>query len=111
MGPGPARGYTPPTMRIAPTNPFHIARAYQVQAVRPAALAPENSQPVVGSIAPSASPAPSGRIIAAVVPGRVSFVGAEPAPAANALPFYRHPADANAAATSISAGRLIDVEG
>ena len=34
-----------------------------------------------------------------------------PAPAAAAFPMYRHPADKNAAATAINAGKTIDIQG
>jgi hypothetical protein len=99
-------------MRPEPTNPFHIARAYQVQppAARSAnpAPRPESTNPVAGSIKPVA---PSSRIVAAIVPGRVSFAGAAPAQVQTALPFYTHPADKNAAATAVTAGRTLDVQG
>lgn len=50
------------------------------------------------------------RLVAAFVPGRVDFSGDAPKPSdPAALPFYRHPADANSAATSIAAGRIINV--
>ncbi len=54
------------------------------------------------------------RMIAATVPGRVNFQADAPASnasASNALPMYRHPADRNAAATAVNAGRVLDVEG
>lgn len=91
-------------MQILPTNPVHIARAYQT--LPPKGPAPQSSDPIAGSI----KPAPSSRIVAATVPGRVNFSGAEPAPSGPALAFYRHPADKNAAATSISAGRTLDIQ-
>jgi hypothetical protein len=96
-------------MRIGPTNPFHIARAYQTQPPK-AAPAPQqpDAAPVVGSIKP---PSPTSRIVAAQVPGRVNFSGAQPQPEAAALAFYRHPADKNAAATAINAGKTLDVQG
>jgi hypothetical protein len=65
--------------------------------------------------------AQTGGLLAGRVPGGVAFVGhptsvaahamAAPGVAArsDALPFYRHPADLNAAATSINAGRILDV--
>jgi len=46
-----------------------------------------------------------------VVPGRINFTGAEPVQAGGALPMYRHPGDKNAAATALSAGRMIDIQG
>lgn len=89
-----------PTRPVQPSNPFHLARAY---AARPAAEAP-------------AAPARSeslGRLVAGVVPGGVSFDAAgSPSPtAAAALPFYTHPADRNAAATGVTLGRVLDVNG
>jgi hypothetical protein len=49
------------------------------------------------------------RLVAAVVPGGVDFSAGAPAPAPAAIPMYRHPADRNAAAVSVQAGRMIDV--
>ena len=100
--------------RIEPTNPFHIARAYQVQS--PGAMRASHATAAVapaGSIKPqneAAKPAVQ-KMVAGVVPGRVNFTGSEPAQAGPALPMYRHPADKNAAATLLSAGRMIDVQG
>lgn len=52
------------------------------------------------------------RLVAGVVPGRVDFSGDTPQPSGSeALPMYRRPADRNAAATGVQAGRLIDVRG
>jgi hypothetical protein len=87
--------------------PFHIAKAYGIQpAGRIAPVAPVQA-------AAQAQRVPTGaeRLIAAAVPGGISFDGPVPAPAAAALPFYRHPADKNTAATLISAGRTLDVTG
>ena len=99
---------------VRPTIPFHIARAYGV-APRPAS--------------PAAQPAPTkrvskpemsredaareklARLIAARVPGGIDFTNDEPVPSAGAIPMYRHPADRNAAATGVVAGRVIDVVG
>lgn len=58
--------------------------------------------------APASSAA--NRMIAATVPGRVNFQS-DPASTSPALPMYRHPADRNAAATAVNAGRVLDVEG
>jgi hypothetical protein len=90
-------------------GPFQIARAYGV-AVRPVpqvrpVAAPQSQEPAKGAGVRAAS-----RLVAGGVPGRVSFAGAEPQPDTGALAMYRHPADTNAAATGVSAGRLIDVE-
>lgn len=97
-------------MRIEPTNPFHIARAYQVQpprATQPVAPVTPPADPVAGSIKPD----PTTRIVAATVPGRINFANAEPSHDSAAIPFYRHPADKNAAATALTAGRTLDVQG
>ena len=51
------------------------------------------------------------RLVAATVPGGIDFSGAEPMPTDASLPMYRHPADRNAAATTLTAGRRIDIEG
>jgi hypothetical protein len=89
-------------MRIQPTNPFHISRAYQTSPPKPAA-----TKDVAGSIKPAQ---PTSRMVAAQVPGRVNFSGTEPQPTGPTLPFYRHPADKNAAATAINAGRSLDIQ-
>ena len=101
-------------MRIdGPTNPMHIARAYGVQP-------PAQVQPVsnVQQINPAAKPADGTqlspslmRLVAARVPGGIDFNAEQPQPTKTAIPFYRHPADQNAAAVSINAGRAIDVTG
>ncbi len=97
-------------MRIPPTNPFHISRAYQVQPPKAAAPVTANANPVAGAIKPQVLPQPASRIVAAIVPGRVSFAGDQPQPQAAAIAFYRHPADKNAAATAIDAGRNLDIQ-
>lgn len=53
------------------------------------------------------------RLVAGVVSGRVEFDenGVAKVGAGDALSMYRRPADRNAAATGVSAGRLIDVRG
>lgn len=51
------------------------------------------------------------RLVAGAVPGGVRFDGEVPAPAADVVPFYRHPADKNAAATSVNLGRVLDTRG
>jgi hypothetical protein len=92
-----------------PSNPFHIARAYQVMA--PRAARPVAAAAATGPVASIGTPAkPASKLVAAVVPGRINFAGGQPAQAGPALPMYRHPADKNAAATSLSAGRTIDVQ-
>lgn len=52
----------------------------------------------------------SERLVAAVVPGRIDFSQEQPVQnTAGALPFYRHPADKNSAATRIAVSTKIDV--
>ncbi len=100
----------------APTNPFHISRAYQTAV--PGAIRGMNVTPAERLAAP-VQPGPvnqltnlsARRIVAGIVPGKVDFSGSTPAPAPTALPMYRHPADKNAAATAVNAGKVIDIEG
>lgn len=98
---------------IPPTLPFHLARAYgvtQTPRVRPVAPVPPVERSAGG--APAAQTDPRlGRLVAAVVPGGVEFSGDSPRPASSSLPFYRHPADRNAAATGVSLGRVLDTNG
>lgn len=49
------------------------------------------------------------RLVAAVVPGKVDFSAGRPPATPESIPMYRHPADRNAAAVSVHAGRMIDV--
>lgn len=52
----------------------------------------------------------SDRLVAATVPGRIDFSQEQPVQnTAGALPFYRHPADKNSAATRIAVSTKIDV--
>lgn len=100
---------------IPPTNPFHIARAYALRSaqrpaaaegVKPAAGAEPVRQPERAGLSPALS-----RLVGAVVPGRVDFSEDLPRPASDPIPFYRHPADRNAAATILNTGRVLDVNG
>lgn len=98
---------------VEPTIPFHLARAYGVQPARPVAPVPPvraiaNPEAAGASIAPRAGSEIRERLVAAVVPGRVDFSGPEPA---QTMSLYRHPADRNAAATGVHAGRVLDVTG
>lgn len=57
-------------------------------------------------------PGKVGRLVAAVVPGGIDFSGDVPRPSSGEpLVMYRHPADKNAAATGVAAGRRLDVRG
>jgi len=108
-------------MNIESNNPLplHIARAYGLSA-------PARNAPVPVEVAREAVEAQRveirrelsntqrnvSRLIAGVVPGGIDFTGETPVPGkTSALPFYSHPADRNAAATSIRIGRSIDVTG
>ncbi len=100
-------------MRIEPSNPFHISRAYgmkpPVSSARveaPAAAAPASDTSAVARAGPGAA-----KLVAGVVPGRIDFSGDQPTQNTSAIAMYRHPADRNAAATGVNAGRLIDITG
>jgi hypothetical protein len=112
----------PSSGAFGPTNPYHIARAYGTQPVGPvrpvqrAVTTPVQPVEPVSREAGAATvrDANISRLVAGVVPGGVNFEadgegGARPAGAP--LPFYRHPADKNAAATAVSIGRSLDVNG
>ena len=119
---------------IPPTLPFHLAKAYGVKAapatplpktnqtapIRPGFDRLEGFRPTDKADLASAQKTATikQRLIAAMVPGGVAFGdnGAIPStktskPASGPLPFYRHPADKNAAATAIDLGSRIDTEG
>ncbi len=108
---------------IPPTNPFHISRAYQSAPLARAASAGRvnggaAARPGTSHVSPSA---PGGsvtpqmnvntrRLVAGSVPGKVDFTANGTAIASTtAIPLYRHPADKNAAATGVSAGRIVDI--
>ena len=100
-----------PMTAINSIQGLRISRAYglPVPASSPIArIEPGSSSRVVA--------APSTRVqnlVGAVVPGRIAFDSATGAPvhAQNPIPFYRSPADRNAAAVSIEIGRSIDIQG
>jgi hypothetical protein len=93
-------------MRIGPGMSSQVARAYGIQA-RPVSpvLAPAAAASPEGA---AHGPAPVSRLVGAVVPGKVSFAGEAPVQT-DAIALYRHPADRNAAATGVQAGRVIDL--
>jgi hypothetical protein len=119
---------------IPPTLPFHLAKAY---GVRPAAKPTDRPAITVTPVAPGVdrvdgvrAPADTAdlattrkaeairqRLVAGVVPGGVAFENGTarataPTPErAAAIPFYRHPADKNAAATAIDLGARLDTRG
>jgi hypothetical protein len=92
-------------MRIEGASiPFHVARAYGLQPrVNPPAVQPVSPVPrVLGGEAR--------KLVAGVVPGKINFAEGGAVPTAG-LSMYRHPADKNAAATGVGAGRMVDVTG
>ena len=97
-------------MRITPpTIPLQLAKAY---GVAPAARrAPVQAPESAGRLGREPADRPGQGLIAAVVPGGIDFSGPESAPRPAAIPLYRHPADHNAAATAVHAGRVVDLEG
>ena len=93
---------------LPPTMPHHVMKAYGVTAPgRPAAVRGADSAARVGGEAPGGR---GSRLVAGVVRGGIDFSGAEPQPSGASLRFYRHPASANAAATALEAGRVLDLE-
>jgi len=107
-----AYGVTPPVRR----PPAQAAPAAKPSAAtQPAAIQPaQRTQAVAGTrIATPAVPPDTARklssLVAARVGGQIDFTAAGQPVAAGALPLYRHPADKNAAATAVSAGRSLDV--
>lgn len=102
-------------MRIDPSMPLHLARAYGVSRagfnpVPP--VTPVQRKAMPQQDASNATPANAARLVAARVPGGIDFTAgdAQPTPT-QSLAMYRHPADKNAAAVSVQAGRAIDVRG
>lgn len=103
-----------PMTSVRPTIPFHIARAYGVARVRRRPRPSPRHRKRVSKPEMSREDAAReklARLIAARVPGGIDFTNDEPVPSAGAIPMYRHPADRNAAATGVVAGRVIDVVG
>lgn len=104
-------------MRITPpTNPFHVARVYGVAAPAPVRAGGASVEPVAPIGRADGAPAhklPTNvdRLVAGIVRGRIDFSDGAPRPSqrSEAIPMYRRPADLNAAATVIHAGRTIDV--
>ncbi|TVQ62885.1 MAG: hypothetical protein EA378_03475 [Phycisphaerales bacterium] len=102
-------GARSPAHASATPTADRAASVRDVASVRPSANAE-----AVGRIQPAPSHSSSGslrNLVAGLVPGRIDFSGDEPVPTRpEAMPIYRHPADKNAAATGVHAGRLIDTE-
>jgi len=109
------------------SDPFKIASAYGAKPirVRPVPADPQARGTNAAGLSPSQKPAQQAggitrgadQLLAGSVTGQVDFMAgpptqtAKPREAASTIAFYRHPADANAAATSIDLGRRLDVEG
>lgn len=114
-----------PSVTNSPTNPYHISRAYGAAPTAPAGAstvagrtrgsttaesiaAPRVAQ---GGVTPGMN-ANVRRLVAGVVPGRIDFTAGVAMPSRDGvIPMYRHPADKNAAAVAVHAGRTIDVNG
>ena len=101
---------------LPPTNPYHIARAYGVQAPGRASGGSSSAAATTSSSSVPEAVRPEGvrKLVAGVVPGGVAFDAggsAQPSSPGASLPMYRHPADRNAAATAVSVGRSLDVRG
>lgn len=103
-------------MRIdQPSIPHHVAKAYgigataPVQQVRPVEPARQIDRPERAQRIDKTS-----RLVAGIVDGRVGFDrhgSPQPVRDTSSLAMYRHPADKNAAATAVHAGRSLDVTG
>lgn len=120
---------------IPPSLPFRLAKAYGVQPTQQPAKSERGVTvtPVGNGAYTGVQPTDKAdlssvdstaaireKLVAAKVPGGVSFEGGRAVPgapasqasgAAASLPFYRHPADRNAAATSINLGTHLDTRG
>ena len=113
---------------IPPTLPFDVAQTYGVRApisVRPLAKAPVQAQTQAASQTQplaridradkadlSRVSSGVGRLLAAKVETPAFEGVSNPAPArADAMAFYHHPADRNAAATGVDIGRSLDISG
>lgn len=106
-----AMNINPNQAATAPTNPYHIARAYGVQTTPPVRPV-QTVSAAPRQAAESEGPDVVQRLVAGMVPGGVAFDSAGvPRPASAALPMYRHPADKNAAATAVQVGRRLDTTG
>lgn len=91
--------------------PFYVARAYGI-GTRPA------TQIEAKPTAAASSAANTAKLVAGTVAGPVRFNSLDTTAQTNtpmsepadSFPLYRHPADKNAAATSINAGRSLDTQ-
>jgi hypothetical protein len=93
---------------IDPTIPPQVARVHPLErAARPLTVTPLRRTDGV-SAATLVRGGPE-RLVAGAVPGGIDFSVSTPVPSGPAIPMYRHPADRNAAAVSIHAGRMIDI--
>lgn len=95
-----------PLMSTIDPIPFRVAQAYGASRPGRVSVAPPVRAGDDGSVR---TPSRTDRLVAAVVPGRVDFSAGQPVQSGPAIPMYRHPADRNAAAVSVHAGRVLDV--
>lgn len=109
---------TPASARTNQVAPAPGANASAPIASAPIAKIGDAIQRATDSVALQARAANesiSDRLVAAIVPGRIDFtqdrpVQTQPSPStAASLPFYRHPADKNSAATRIAFSTAIDL--
>ncbi|GJQ29236.1 MAG: hypothetical protein HBSAPP03_11200 [Phycisphaerae bacterium] len=108
---------------IPPTIPFRVAQAYGVRPAAAPASFPTHPDRVARVTAQDTvvltaqSPEASAMrervrpLVAAKVPQGVDFVAQGVASTPGTISMYRHPADKNAAATGVGAGRTLDVRG
>ncbi len=100
------------------TFSFRIPAGYRAPAasqIEPKAAAQPSGAEIVRGLHISPMTAPTraaNPLVAGVVPGKVRFDAVDTAASPGAsLPFYRHPADKNAATTAINVGRSLDAQG
>jgi len=104
-------------MRIGPTIPFHIARAYGIQpATRPSPVNPQSPVAPSGDVRDIAATKPSeglNRLIGGAVARSVDFDSASSAQnlGGPVLQLYTRAADRIEAATGVHLGRNLDISG
>lgn len=106
-------------MRIdQPSVPHHVAKAYGINAPTRVQAAPKPQQTDAAQHIDRPQRAQridkTSRLVAGIVDGRVGFDdqgSPQPVRDTTSLALYRHPADKNAAATAVHAGRSLDVTG
>lgn len=109
---GPGTNSIPGNLKIVNAYSRSAPSAPKFSMDPPRPIGPADSDNVeLSSIAKSPAAAKARALVAANVQAPVSFQPAAAKPGADAMPLYRHPADANAAATGVALGRTLDVEG